>query len=148
MRSLFIRLSICALVAGLLAACSSSGSTGAPTISGAWVRPPMAAGSPAAGYMTIENTSDQADALISASSPVAGSVEIHETTTDTTGMMGMQPVERIEVPAGGSVTLEPGGYHLMVMGLTQPLEIGSTIELELVFERAGKVVVQADVKQG
>jgi copper(I)-binding protein len=108
----------------------------------------MGADSPGAGYMTIASSSGQADALISASSPAAGSVEIHETTTDGSGMMGMHPVDRIEVPAGGTVTLEPGGYHLMLMGLTQTLEVGSTVELDLVFERAGKVVVQADVKQG
>jgi copper(I)-binding protein len=148
MRSLSIRLSLLALVAVLAAACSSGGSTSAPTISDAWVRPPMGADSPAAGYLTMKNSSDQADALLSVSSPVASSVEIHETTTDASGMMGMQPVDKIEVPAGGTVALEPGGYHLMLMGVTQMLEVGSKVELDLVFERAGKVVVQADVKQG
>jgi hypothetical protein len=148
MRSLLTGLSVCALAAVLLSACSSGGSTSAPTISGAWVRPPMGADSPAAGYLTIVNSSDQPDALVSVSSPAAGSVEIHETTTDTSGMMGMQPVDRVEVPAGGTVRLEPGGFHLMMMALTQPLEVGSTVELDLMFERAGKVVVRADVKQG
>jgi copper(I)-binding protein len=107
----------------------------------------MGTDSPAAGYLTIVSSSDQPDALVSASSPVAGSVEIHESTTDAGGMMGMHPVDRIEVPAGGTVTLQPGGFHLMLMGLTQQLELGSTVELDLVFERAGTVVVQADVKQ-
>jgi copper(I)-binding protein len=54
----------------------------------------------------------------------------------------------LEVPAGGTVTLAPGGYHLMIMGLTKTLEVGGKLELDLVFEHAGKVVVQAEVRQG
>lgn len=134
-----------ALVA--LAACSTGAAT-APTISDAWVRPAMGPERPAAGYMVITNTSGQADALLSVSMAGASSVEIHQTTSDASGMMGMHPIPRLEVPAGGTVKLEPGGYHLMIMGLTTPLEVGSKVTLELVFERAGTVVVEADVRQG
>jgi len=63
-------------------------------------------------------------------------------------MMGMHPVARLEVPAGGSVRLKPGSYHLMLMGLTGDLVAGKTIQLDLVFERAGKVVVAAEIRQG
>jgi copper(I)-binding protein len=138
---------VAAVVVSALAACSSGGPT-APTISDAWVRPAMGPDRPAAAYMVITNTSGQADALLSVSMAGASSVEIHETTTDASGMTGMHPIARLEVPAGGTVKLEPGGYHLMIMGLTTPLEVGSKVKLELVFERAGKVVVEADVRQG
>ena len=143
-----VGLTVAAAVAvAALAACSTGAAT-APTISDAWVRPAMGPDRPAAGYMVITNTSSQADALLSVSTPGASSVEIHETATDASGMMGMHPIPRLEVPAGGTVKLEPGGYHLMIMGLTRPLEVGQKVELELVFERAGTVVVEADVRQG
>lgn len=147
-----------ALVLALsVGACSagSSGSPGAttgttaaaPTISGAWVRPPQGMDRPAAGYLVITGGS-QADALLSASSPVAGSVEIHETTTDASGMTGMHPVSRIEVATGATVSLQPGGYHLMFMGVTGTIEVGGKVRIDLTFEKAGKITVQAEVKQG
>lgn len=136
----------------VLASCGSGTSTAspsasAPTISGAWVRPPQGMDRPAAGYLVITGGS-AADALVSASSPIAGKVEIHETTTDSSGMSGMRPVARIEVPAGGTVTLQPGGYHLMLLSVTGTIAVGGTVQIDLTFERAGKVTVQAEVKQG
>ena len=67
---------------------------------------------------------------------------------DASGMMGMQPVDRIEIAPGASVTLEPGGYHLMLMGVTDMPAIGEMVEITLTFEKAGDVVVQAEVKAG
>ncbi len=147
MRARLLSVLMSAVVAASLAACSSGAAT-APTISDAWVRPPAGMDKPAAAYMVITNSSGQADALLSVSTPAASSVEIHETSTDASGMTGMHPIARLEVPAGGTVTLAPGGFHLMIMGLTKPLEVGGKLELDLVFERAGKVVVQAEVRQG
>lgn len=139
----------------IIAACSSgsgaasaSVAPAAPVVSDAWVRPPIGPDRPAAGYMTITNPGGEADALVSVSSPIAMSVEIHETAPDASGMMAMHPVERIDVPAGGSATLEPGGYHLMLMGVTEMPAVGETVELTLTFEKAGDVVVQAEVKAG
>jgi hypothetical protein len=131
-------------VAVAVAACSSGA---APSVSGAWARPAAAAGVSAA-YFTITAPSGAADALLSATSPVADMVEIHETATDGTGMTSMDAVARVDVPAGSSVEFKPGGRHLMLMGLTSTLAPGSTIELDLVFEHAGKVVVQAEIRQG
>lgn len=132
-------------------ASSSPGATtaigAAPVVSGAWVRPPQGMDRPAAGYLVITGGT-QADALLSVSSPVAGSVEMHETTTDASGMTGMHPVSRIEVPAGGTVALQPGGYHLMFMGVTGTIEVGGKVQIDLTFEKAGKITVQAEVKQG
>jgi copper(I)-binding protein len=133
----------------LLAGCAAPASsvTAGPTIADAWVRPPMGPGQPAAGYMTITAPSGGADALIGASSPVAAAVEIHETSTDASGMMGMRPVDRVELPSGSPVALEPGGYHLMLMNLDGDLEAGDTVDLVLEFENAGEVTIRAAIRE-
>jgi copper(I)-binding protein len=158
-----------ALAIPLLAACGGSGSGDGIEVADAWARPsPMVAGAGAA-YMTITNSGSEADALLGAASDVATTVEVHETVameapaatdgmggmetpaaTDGTGgeMMGMRPVERVEIPAGGTVNLEPGGYHVMLIGLKEPLEVGSTIEITLTFEKAGERTVKAEVREG
>jgi copper(I)-binding protein len=140
---------IVALLASLVLGGCTTGASAPPdelTVADAWVRPPMAADRPAAGYMTITNPGAEADALVGATTAVADMVEIHRTTT-MSGMTGMEPVEAIHVPAGGTVTLEPGGFHLMLMGVDD-LTPGDTVELELTFEKAGKVVVTAEVRNG
>jgi copper(I)-binding protein len=142
-----------ALLLGLaLAACGPGAATTPPTgtapaVSGAWVRPPQGMDRPAAGYLVITGGS-QADALISAKSAIAGSVEIHETSMDSSGMTGMHPISRLEVPAGATVTLQPGGYHLMFMELTGTVEVGAKVQIELTFEKAGTITVEAEVRQG
>jgi copper(I)-binding protein len=145
-RRLIITLASLVALAAALTACSTGGAV-KPTISDPWARPSVGSDKPVAAYMTITNGGSQADRLVRASSPLAGKVEIHETTTEG-GMTGMQPVEAIEIPAGGTVRLEPGGFHLMIMELSQPLAVGDTLELELVFERAGPITVEADVREG
>ena len=82
------------------------------------------------------------------STPAAGMAQVHETMSDASGMTGMQPVAAVDVPAGGQVKLEPGGYHIMLMDLTKPLAAGDSIQLTLVFQKAGPVVVTAEVRQG
>lgn len=62
------------------------------------------------------------------------------------GMMGMREVDEIPVPAGGTVALEPGGYHVMLIDLAAPLEVGTTFELTLEFAKAGTIVVEAEVR--
>jgi copper(I)-binding protein len=150
------RLSLIALVLALVGAGCTAAATPAPTlaptpaapvVSGAWVRPPMGADRPAAGYLTIANPGSQADALIAAASAISMTTEIHETTTMSGGMSGMQPVAKIEVPAGETVELKPGGYHLMFMN-PKTLTVGDTVDIELTFEKAGKVTIQAEVKAG
>ncbi len=130
-------------VALAASACTSVAS--APVVSGAWVRMPAAPGQPTAAYLVLTNGTGRDDTLLSASSPAAGKVEIHQTTTSN-GMTGMQPVDRVVLPAGASLEFAPGGMHLMVMDVSQPLAVGGKFELDLVFERAGKVVIQADVR--
>ncbi|HEC21568.1 MAG TPA: copper chaperone PCu(A)C [Chloroflexi bacterium] len=144
MKRLLIAILLAFLV-GLLAGCG--GSEKGIVIEDAWVRPsPMTAGNGAA-YMVIRNTGSEDDALIAADSDIAGAVEIHETMMMEGDMMGMQPVESIPVPAGGSVTLEPGGYHIMLIDMREPLEAGQTVMLTLTFEKAGPIEVQAEVRE-
>lgn len=148
-RSLAVLLSLSLAV--LVAACggggAASGGTG-PTVSGAWVRPPMGPDRPAAGYMTIVGGSE-ADALLSAASPVSMDVQVHETIADASGMAGMHAIDRIDIAAGATVKLEPGGYHIMfMMPDTAAIVVGETVEITLTFEKAGEVVVQAEVREG
>lgn len=124
----------------------TSGGSTTPTISDAWVRTPM--GDITAGYLTITGGGTD-DALLRASSPAATEVQVHETMAGMSGMTGMQEVDRIDVPAGATVTFEPGGYHLMLMGpdATQ-FVVGETVDITLTFEKAGDVTVQAEVRAG
>ena len=138
-----------------LAACGSAMASTAPSaiidglyVTDAWVRPPLGLDRPGAGYLTIHNTFGEDVALIGVSSPVATSVEIHETMAGDSGMMGMQPVDRIEIPSGSVVTFEPGGYHLMLMAVSGMPAVGGTVELTLTFEHVGDIVVQAEVRAG
>jgi copper(I)-binding protein len=130
----------------LTAASAAASSVAGISVRDAWARPAPAGGSSAA-YMTVANVSGVDDALLSVSSS-AGDAQVHQSTMGGSGMTGMQAVDRVVVPAGGSVELQPGGYHVMLMDLRGNLVVGSTIQLDLVFEHAGKVVVQAAIRQG
>lgn len=143
-RSLLIVASVLAVLA---AACDGARAVG-PTITDAWIRPPMGLDLPAAGYLTIVGAADVADALIAASSPIAASIEVHETMAGASGMTGMQPVSRLEIAAGDTVELAPGGYHLMLFGLNRMPAVGETVELTLTFASAGEVTVTAEVRAG
>ena len=130
-----------------LAACSSgSGASGGSlAVSGAWVRVPTSPDTTAA-YLTIVNGTNADDTLVGVSTAAAASAGLHRTTTDSSGMTGMQMTDSVHVPAGGTVSLAPGGYHIMLMGLTGDLIAGGTIELVLAFEHAGVVKVTAEVR--
>lgn len=128
-------------------AAATSASAGL-AVSGAWVRAVATTDQATAGYLSIANSSSAADALLSASSPGAATVGIHKSEMDSTGLEWMHPVDRVDVPAGATVALEPGGYHLMIEGLTAPLRAGDRLELDLVFQRAGRIIVEADIRDG
>jgi hypothetical protein len=98
-----------------------------------------------AAYVTITNKGDTADRLIGVEGDAAKMLQIH-TTEMTNGVMSMKEVEGgLEVPAGGMIKLEPGGNHVMMMGLKAPLVEGETLPLTLVFEKAGKVEIEVPV---
>jgi copper(I)-binding protein len=97
-----------------------------------------------AGYLTIRDTGGRGDRLVGAASPVAGVVQIHQTTM-ADGAMQMREQAVLDVPPGGVVVLEPGGYHLMLMQLTGPLVAGGRVPLTLEFARSGRVTIELEV---
>ena len=138
-------------VAAAVAGCSSGSPSPAASgpaieVTRAWARP-AAAGAESAAYMTITNHG-AADRVTAVRTSAAASAMIHRTTTDSMGMTGMSMMDGIAVPAGGVVTLEPGGIHLMLVGLSSSLETGTSIALELTFEHAGTIRVDAAVRPG
>ena len=116
---------------------------GAIKIENAYVRA-TAPGQPAAGaFMKIDN-SGAADQLLSASSPAAGEVQLHQMLMEG-NVMKMGQVKDIAVPANGSVDLKPGGYHIMLMNIKAPLKAGETVPVKLKFAKAGEVEVKLPV---
>ncbi len=101
------------------------------TISEPWIRGMVAGQSATAAFMTIR--SNEATALVGASSPVASKVEIHQMSMDQ-GVMKMRPLDRLQVPANSTVSLEPGGYHVMLIGVAKPLAKGDKVPLTLQFQ--------------
>lgn len=117
---------------------------GALRLENGWTRA-AGQGAQGGGFVTIRNTGTEADTLVAVSSPAAARVELH-TSLREGDIMRMRPVENIPVPAGGSVTLAPGGLHMMLMGLTRPLAVGQTVPVTLRFERSGQVTVNMAVQ--
>ena len=119
---------------------------GSISIVDSWVRQPPPSAQVSAGYLQIGNPGDEADRLVSVETDAAERVEIHE-MDEVDGVMRMREVEGgLEIPAGGQVALQPGGYHLMLMGAREGLEAGQQVDAVLVFERAGRVEVAFDVR--
>ncbi len=98
-----------------------------------------------AGYMTVTNNGDTADRIIRAEADFPR-VMLHETTI-TDGVATMTHLEGVEIPAGATITFEPGGKHVMFMGLNgDPFEVGEEINVKLVFENAGEIDVLFEVE--
>lgn len=107
------------------------------TIENAVARPPLGGQTTGVAYMTVRNAGSEADRLIAASSPAAAVIELHTHRRDG-AVMRMERVEGMDVPAGGAVTLEPHGLHLMLFGFAPS---GAVAPVTLTFERAGAVTV-------
>lgn len=141
------------------------------TVTDVWARESAMSAGNGAVYMVITNGTATDDELTAASVPtsIAAEAQIHETVmaTDDTmsggmpgstegsmsgntmggeSMMTMQEVPSVAVPAGGTVKFEPGGYHVMLMDLASPLELGQTFDVTLTFAEAGEVTVTATVR--
>jgi copper(I)-binding protein len=102
-------------------------------------------GGQGAGFMTIANRGATADRLLAASSPAAPKLELH-THLREGDVMRMREVPAIEIPPGRSVSLQPGGLHLMFIGLREALVAGATLPVTLRFERAGEVQVMLAIQ--
>lgn len=97
-------------------------------------------------FVTVENTGSQPDRLMSVSSPVAGIAELHEMKVDA-GVMRMRGVPALEVKPGETLKLTPGGYHVMLSELRQPLKVGDRFPMTLTFLHAGAVEVSVWVEE-
>ena len=137
------RIVLVAAVLGLLAApAQATDVTAGPLkISAAWARATPKGAKVGGGYLTISNTGDAPDRLVGAASAVAKEVQVHEMSM-ADGVMKMRPVTGgLEIKPGATVTLKPGGYHVMFVGLAQPLKPGEHFKVTLEFAKAGKVDV-------
>jgi hypothetical protein len=114
-----------------------------PKVEGAWARPTVAGQAGGGGFLKI--TSATADRLVSASAPISKTVELHTMQMDG-NVMRMREIPAIEIPAGQTVELKPGGLHVMFIGLTQTLDNGASFPLTLRFEKAGEVKVDVQVR--
>ena len=141
------------------------------TATDAWARTSPAAVENGAAYMQLTSTEDVAVIGASVSEDIAATAEVHETVMadgsgdmgemngemngmdDESGDMGgmggmtMQEVDEIAVPAGETVSLEPGGYHVMLLGLVEPLEIGDTFDVTLALDNGEELVVPVEVRE-
>ena len=142
-------------------------------ITGAWARTSPTNSANGAAYVTLTSSKDDALLSVEVDASVAKTAEVHETVmasssdttmagsmgSDTTAMGGamgsdasapaamtMQPVDKVELPAGETVELKPGGYHIMLMKLAKPLEKGSTIKVTLTFATAASQTVDVPVR--
>lgn len=113
----------------------------------AWARPTPPTAQVGAVYFSVKNSGAKEDELVAVSSSVAASVEIHETQT-VKGMMQMRQVASVSCPAGATLKIEPGGLHVMLLGLKQPLMAGSKVDLTLRFRDAGVLSIQVPIQNG
>ncbi len=97
------------------------------------------------GWLVIHNNGSTPDTLLGGAADFAKDVQVHEMSMDN-GVMKMRQLEKgLVIPAGGTVELKPGGYHLMILGLKRPLTQGETARINLNFEHAGKTPVDFKV---
>lgn len=140
MKSLFLAVTFA------LFAFSYSNAEDTITVTDAWVRQVPPASTITAAYMKIANNGSEDDKLVSVSSTAAETAEIHLSSVDDKGVAKMEKVDGVAVPAGGAAELKPGSYHIMLIGLSEPLTDQENVEIILDFENAGKVTVSAPVK--
>lgn len=101
-----------------------------------------------AAFGVISNSSDQDVTVVSASADVAPKVQLHETTMSADGGMSMSPIEGgFVIPAGSSLTLEPGSFHIMLVGVTAPIAAGDGVDITLTFSDDSTIGFQASAKE-
>ena len=106
---------------------------------------PAASAKAAGGFLSIINNGTEADRLLGIESDIAVKADVHQTKVDENGIGTMAPVDVIEIPPGGTVKLEHGGYHVMFMGLMGTLTEGELRKATLIFERAGRVEIEFQI---
>jgi periplasmic copper chaperone A len=134
------------ILAGLFAALLTSAAAqetrvGNLVLDNAWTRATPQGAPVGGGYLTIENLGATADRLVTGSITFADRVEIHAMSMDGDVMTMRQVEGGLEIPAGETITLKPGGLHLMFVGLVEPLVEGEAVDVTLTFETAGTVTL-------
>jgi copper(I)-binding protein len=145
-RFTFIAVAALGAVLSVSPAAAHDFTAGSLKIGHPWARATPKGASVGGGYLTIKNTGAAPDRLLSGSSPVSSRFEIHSMTMEN-GIMKMRPVAGgLEIKPGETVEFKPGGYHIMFLGLKQPLVKGRHIDATLRFEKAGEVKVDFAVE--
>ena len=140
MRRTLVVIAVLALVAG---ACGDDDAS--LDVAEAWSRPAL--GPNGAVYLTIEGGgADTALSGVSVSSDVAAMAQIHQTVMRDDGTMGMTRIDQVEIPAGSTVIMVPGGMHVMLMELAEPLELGDTLDMTLTFDNGTELITTAEVR--
>lgn len=119
---------------------------GAIRIDHPWARPTVTGQPAGGGFVVLHNGANTTDRLLAVQTPAAERVELHHMQMDG-DVMRMRQVDAIDLPAGATVRLEPGGLHLMLVGLKAPLKGGSRVPLTLRFEKAGELTVELAIEQ-
>ena len=127
-----------------LIACCVMAETPALIVQNAWVRE-VPGSDVAAAYLTLRNPTTHPISIVGVESPLASHAMIHETRTEG-GQSRMRPHERLVVPPGQTVKLEPGGMHVMLHGITRPTAVGQSVPLVLLLADGTKVQVAAVVR--
>ena len=134
------------MAAAPLAASAHDYKVGALRIGHPWSRPNPPGAPTAAGYLSITNTGKTPDRLLGGASPAATTIEVHEMSM-AGGIMRMRPVVGgLVIAPGQTVKLEPGGYHLMIIGPKRAFRVGDHIPVTLKFEKAGQIKVDFDIE--
>lgn len=124
-------------------ACAQAGEL---SVVGGWVTEPIGNVKNSAAYFTIENAGGGADRLTAVSTPAAERAELHTHVMED-GVMKMRQVVQVEVPAGENVRFKPGGLHVMLIGLREPLKTGDRVPFTFTFEKAGRITVEFPVRR-
>lgn len=140
------RLSIICFAAGLFFAATFHAQDGDVVVRDAWVRVPAPSKMETALYLVIENHGSQKRALVSASSDLAGKIEMHQMRMDGKVMI-MTLVAKIDIPARGKATLSPSGFHMMMFRLTTRPTVGDNVKVILKLDDGTSIPVTATVKK-
>jgi len=141
------KVALAALLIGFVGPALAQGTSNTSiTVEQPWARATPGGAKTGAVYMTLGNKSGTADRLTGVSSDVAEKLQIHEMKVEN-GVMKMGEIAGgLPIPAGGSVALKPGSYHVMLIGLKKPLTVGEKFPLTLTFEKAGNISVTVPVQ--
>jgi len=139
-----------ALVLAAVLACGAAG-CGEPAngvrVSGAWVRATPNGATVGAAYVTLRSATGDTLLGVSVPADIAGAAQLHEIVRDAAGRLAMHELARLPLPAGRDVSMQPGGMHIMLVGVRRPLAPGGTIMLTLRFARAGTLVQRVPVRE-